>query len=125
MKLALLPFLATVPVAESSLLRRLNIFADNDEERTHDNLRDNLGDLPAILASDGACDKKCRRKKRRELRNKNKGLRRLQKELKNANDGDLEDGNLLGRCKGDCDDGTFRTLLSFMLILCALLFTYS
>jgi len=117
MKLALLPFLATVPVAESSHLRRLNIFADNAEEHTYGNLKDDLGDLPAILASDGGCDRECRRKKRREQRNQNMGRRRLEIELTKANNGDVEDGETLGQCEGDCDDGTFQ---SFILILCCM-----
>ena len=37
------------------------------------------------------------------------------KELTNANDGNIEDGKLLGRCKGDCDDGTSSRFIHTLL----------
>jgi len=38
------------------------------------------------------------------------------KELKNANNGNIEDGKLLGRCKGDCDDGTSSSMKHTLLL---------
>jgi len=38
-----------------------------------------------------------------------------EKGLTEANDGDVEDGEKLGHCAGDCDSGMFRTLLRFVI----------